>query len=91
MWFIPGMAMGPINALVWLAEIVQDQVDQEHENRSHSARRLLHDIESARLTGEISDDEARRREPEILARITGLPTAGEAARQTANNEVIEHG
>lgn len=86
MWFIPNVAMGPINALVWLAEIVQDQVEQVQENQSHSARLLLEEIETARLAGEISDEEARRREPEIIAQITGLPTAGEAAQQTANNE-----
>ncbi|WP_415646331.1 gas vesicle protein GvpG [Stackebrandtia soli] len=76
--------MMPVKGLVWLAEIVRDQVDQEHENQSHSARRLLDEIEAARAAGEISDEEARRREPEILAQITGLPTAGEAARHTSN-------
>jgi hypothetical protein len=86
-WFIPKLVMAPVNGVVWLGELIRDQVDQEFENQSHSARRQLEEIESARLSGEISEAEALRREPEIIARITGLPTAGEAARSTSKATV----
>lgn len=80
---LPGLPLGPIRGLIWLSELIREQVEQERENQSQTARQQLELVEAARKTGEISDSEARHLESELLERILESPTAGEVAQQSA--------
>lgn len=71
----------PITGLIQLGEIIQEQVEQEQYDPA-SVRRQLEDIEEARVSGEVSDQELVRAEAEAVGRLVQPTRAG----NTQNSE-----
>jgi len=68
-----GLPLMPLRGLIRLAELIQEQV--ELETRSPAAvRRHLDEVEEARASGQISDEEADRQVEEILGQMIDQPS-----------------
>jgi hypothetical protein len=59
------LPLAPVRGVVRLAEVIQQQVDQELHNPART-RRQLEDLEEARERGEISADEEKQGQKQIL-------------------------
>ncbi|GHE42889.1 hypothetical protein GCM10017673_51430 [Streptosporangium violaceochromogenes] len=67
-----GWPLTPIKGLIRLAEIIQEQA--ETETRSPMAiRRRLEEVEEARLSGEISEEDAALEVERILGQVIARP------------------
>ncbi|MEV7010287.1 gas vesicle protein GvpG [Streptosporangium sp. NPDC051022] len=67
-----GLPFLPIRGLIRLAELIQEQV--EIETRSPAAvRRQLEELEEAKLSGEITEEEEAEAVSRILERMTARP------------------
>jgi Gas vesicle protein G len=60
----------PVQGLVRLGEIVQDEVERELHDPVR-VRRELEDVERARVRGEASDEDVERAEGEAVGRLVG--------------------
>jgi hypothetical protein len=58
----------PVRGLVRLAEVIQDQAEQELHSPA-SVRRQLEEIEEARAQGAVSDEEVARVQGQALGRL----------------------
>ena len=68
MGLFSGIAMlplAPVRGVIWLGEVIQRQVDQEMHNPART-RRQLEELEEARERGEISADEEKQVQKQIL-------------------------
>ncbi|MGW6331700.1 gas vesicle protein GvpG [Nocardia rhamnosiphila] len=74
------LPLAPVRGVIWLGEVIQEQVDQQWRSPA-AVRRDIEEIEEAAAAGDISDDERDRALREVLSRIRrpggGLPPAGE--------------
>ncbi|WP_430332772.1 gas vesicle protein GvpG [Rhodococcus sp. ACT016] len=70
-----GLPLAPVRGVVWIAEIVRRQVDEELYSPA-AFRRRLENIEEARASGQISDEEAAAAEEQVVAMMTGRGTSG---------------
>ena len=68
----------PVHAIVRLAQTIQDEAERQLADPA-TIRRELEQIEQARASGEVSDEEAAELEKEALARFTRLRRGGTAA------------
>jgi hypothetical protein len=68
----------PVQAVVRLAEIIQDEAERTLADPA-TIRHELEQVEQARAAGEVSDEEAAELEKEALARFTRLRRGGTAA------------
>jgi cytochrome c-type biogenesis protein CcmH/NrfG len=59
------LPLAPVRGVVRLAEVIQQQVDQELHNPART-RRQLEELEEARERGEISADEEKQVQKQIL-------------------------
>jgi Gas vesicle protein G len=59
------LPLAPVRGVVRLAELIQEQVEQELHNPANT-RRQLEELEEARERGEISADEEKRAQEQIL-------------------------
>jgi Gas vesicle protein G len=67
-----GLPLMPLRGLIRLAELIQEQV--ELETRSPAAvRRHLDEVEEARASGQISDEEAEQQVEQILGQMIDQP------------------
>ncbi|SNT03231.1 Gas vesicle protein G [Streptosporangium subroseum] len=67
-----GLPLMPLRGLIRLAELIQEQV--ELETRSPAAvRRHLDEVEEARASGQITDEEADQRVEQILGQMIDQP------------------
>ncbi|RVW09158.1 gas vesicle protein G [Prescottella agglutinans] len=70
-----GLPLAPVRGVVWLGDIVRRQVEEELYSPA-ALRRQLDDIDNARASGQISEEEAARAEEQVVARMTGRETSG---------------
>lgn len=68
----------PIQALVRLAETIQDEAERTYYDPA-TIRRELAEIERARAAGEISEQDAAQLQNEVVARLTRIRVSGAAA------------
>ena len=68
----------PIQALVRLAETIQDEAERTYYDPA-TIRRELAEIERARAAGEISEQDAAQLQNEVVARLTQVLVSGAAA------------
>lgn len=68
----------PIQALVRLAETIQDEAERTYYDPA-TIRRELAEIERARADGEISDEDAAQLQNEVVARLTQVQVSRAAA------------
>ena len=59
------LPLAPVRGVVWLGEVIQRQAEQEMRNPAKT-RRQLEELEEARERGEISVDEEKRVQQQIL-------------------------
>ncbi|MGE5695466.1 MAG: gas vesicle protein GvpG [Candidatus Sericytochromatia bacterium] len=59
------MPLAPVRGVVWLGEVIQRQVEQEMHNPANT-RRQLEELEEARERGEITSEEEKTAQQEIL-------------------------
>lgn len=64
-----GLPLAPVRGVVAIGKVVQRQVDAELTDPA-SIRRRLEALEEERASGEISEDEAARREESITGALT---------------------
>jgi Gas vesicle protein G len=76
---IAKLPLAPVFGVISLAEVIQRQVEQELHNPAN-ARRELEAIEEAREQGEISPEEERNAQKEILE--TRVAPAQKKTRRT---------
>ncbi|MBC2638149.1 MULTISPECIES: gas vesicle protein GvpG [unclassified Rhodococcus (in: high G+C Gram-positive bacteria)] len=76
--FIATLPLAPVRGVISLAELIQQQVEEELHNPA-SARRALEELEDARAAGEITAEEEEQAQQAILDRMTGTgpPTSPE--------------
>jgi len=59
------LPLAPVRGVIRLAEVIQEQVERELRNPAHT-RRKLEELEEARDRGDISAEEERQQQKEIL-------------------------
>ncbi|TSD49020.1 gas vesicle protein G [Rhodococcus sp. KBS0724] len=73
---VVGLPLAPVRGVLWIADIVRQQVEEEMYSPT-AIRSQLEEIEEKRAAQEISDEEAKNAEAEILDRVTGRGTSAE--------------
>lgn len=68
----------PVQAIVRLAGIIEDEAERIYYDPA-TIRRELAQIEQARASGDISDEEAAQLQNEVVARLTQVRVSGAAA------------
>ncbi|MFE4498464.1 gas vesicle protein GvpG [Rhodococcus sp. NPDC056743] len=63
--FIVTLPLAPVRGVISLAELIQQQVEDELHNPA-SARRALEELEEARAAGEITEQEEQQAQQVIL-------------------------
>ena len=59
------LPLAPVRGVAWVAEVLAEEADRELA-QSQSPERALADLEAARATGEITDEEFAEREAELI-------------------------
>ncbi|MCW2902350.1 MAG: gas vesicle protein [Streptosporangiaceae bacterium] len=69
------LPLAPVRGVVWLAEQIRDQAEQQMYDPA-AVRRQLAEVDRARAAGELSDDEAAELEDELLSRLMTARSTG---------------
>ena len=65
---ILGLPLAPLRGTVWIAEQIRQQAEEELYDPA-TIRSQLEEVDLARQSGELSDDEATRLEDELVERL----------------------
>lgn len=69
-----GLPLAPIRGTIWVADQVLQEAERQYYDPA-AIRRSLEEIEQARQRGDLSEDEARAQEEELIERLLhGPPT-----------------
>lgn len=60
--------LAPVRGVVWVAEQVQEQAEEQYYDPA-AIRRQLMEVDEARAAGELSEEEAAEMEDALLARL----------------------
>ena len=63
-----GLPLAPVRGVVWLAEQIRDQAEEQYYDPAR-VRAELEQIDEARRSGELPEDECVERENELLRRL----------------------
>ncbi|MET9030183.1 gas vesicle protein GvpG [Nocardia sp. NPDC004168] len=64
------LPVAPVRGVIWLGELIQDQVDQKMRDPA-VMRRELEEIDAAAAAGQLSEEERRQAQQAVLDRMTG--------------------
>jgi hypothetical protein len=64
------LPVAPLRFTVWVAEKVAEEADQQH-NSPQAHMRQLREIDNARASGELDDEQAAELEAQVIARASG--------------------
>ncbi|MBF6194821.1 gas vesicle protein GvpG [Nocardia implantans] len=67
---ILSLPLAPVRGVIWLGELIQDQVDQKMHDPA-LMRRELEEIDAAAAAGRLSEEERRQAQQAVLDRMTG--------------------
>ncbi|MFI2279310.1 gas vesicle protein GvpG [Nocardia beijingensis] len=67
---ILSLPLAPVRGVIWLGELIQDQVDQKMHDPA-LMRRELEEIDAAAAAGQLSEEERRQAQQAVLDRMTG--------------------
>lgn len=67
---ILSLPLAPVRGVIWLGELIQDQVDQKMHDPA-IMRRELEEIDAAAAAGQLSEEERRQAQQAVLDRMTG--------------------
>jgi hypothetical protein len=59
------LPLAPVRGVMWVAEVVAEEAEQELE-ALESPERALAELEAARLSGEVSDEEFAARQADLI-------------------------
>ncbi len=62
------LPLAPVRGVVWIAEVIRDQAEQQLYDPA-VIRRQLAEVQEAHDQGELSDEEAAELEDELLSRL----------------------
>jgi hypothetical protein len=65
---LTGLPLAPVRGVVWLAEQIRDQAEEQYYDPVR-IRAELDRVDEARRTGELSEEEAAELENELLQRL----------------------
>ena len=71
-FLIDDILLAPIKGIVWIAEKVRDMALEELEETPEKLQRELLDLQMALETEQITDEEYKKREEDILTRMEAL-------------------
>jgi hypothetical protein len=80
------LPLAPVRGTAWVAEQLAEEAERELYDENRIKRELLQ-LELDEEEGRVSDEERRRRESDLLARLR----AARERNEPADSEVIEHG
>lgn len=63
-----GLPLVPVRGVVWLAEQIRDQAEEQYYDPAR-IRAQLEQVDEARRTGELTEEEAAAAEEELLQRL----------------------
>lgn len=67
---ILGLPLAPVRGVLWIGEVIRQQVEEEMFSPA-AMRRDLEAVEEALRSGQMSEEEAERAEDAIIKRMTG--------------------
>ncbi|WP_063052233.1 gas vesicle protein GvpG [Nocardia arthritidis] len=67
---ILSLPIAPVRGVIWLGEVIQDQVDQKMHDPA-TMRRQLEEIDAAAAAGQLSEEERKQAQQAVLDRMTG--------------------
>ncbi|MGW4330644.1 gas vesicle protein GvpG [Nocardia sp. CY41] len=67
---ILSLPVAPVRGVLWLGEVIQDQVEQKMRDPA-VMRRELEAIDEAAAAGQLSEEERRQAQQAVLDRMTG--------------------
>ncbi|WP_174185234.1 gas vesicle protein GvpG [Nocardia barduliensis] len=67
------LPVAPVRGVIWLGELIQDQVEQKMHDPA-TMRRELEEIEAAAAAGQLSEEERKQAQQAVLDRMTGRRT-----------------
>ncbi|MGK8489889.1 gas vesicle protein GvpG [Nocardia asiatica] len=67
------LPVAPVRGVIWLGEVIQDQVEQKMHDPANM-RRELEEIDAAAAAGQLSEEERKQAQQAVLDRMTGRRT-----------------
>lgn len=67
---ILSIPVAPVRGVIWLGEVIQDQVEQKMHDPA-TMRRQLEEIDAAAAAGQLSEEERKQAQQAVLDRMTG--------------------
>ncbi|MGY1942661.1 gas vesicle protein GvpG [Nocardia asiatica] len=67
------LPIAPVRGVIWLGEVIQDQVEQQMHDPANM-RRELEEIDAAAAAGQLSEEERKQAQQAVLDRMTGPRT-----------------
>jgi Gas vesicle protein G len=67
----------PVTGVIRLAEIMRDEAERQYRDPA-AVRRELEDLDRARASGQMTDEELREAEQRVIGRVVRVPGAGGA-------------
>ncbi|MBF6471281.1 MULTISPECIES: gas vesicle protein GvpG [Nocardia] len=64
------LPVAPVRGVIWLGELIQDQVEQQLHDPA-TMRRELEEIDAAAAAGRLSEEERKQAQQAVLDRMTG--------------------
>jgi hypothetical protein len=78
MFLLDDLLLAPVNGVIWLAEKIKEAADHEFSDPGVLKQKLL-DLQMMLELNQISEDDFRRRESELLARLEETTKAKEGS------------
>ncbi|MEV4236613.1 MULTISPECIES: gas vesicle protein GvpG [unclassified Nocardia] len=72
---ILSLPLAPVRGVIWLGELIQDQVEQQLQSPA-AVRRELEEIDEAAAAGRLSEEERKQAQQAVLDRT--LPSSDDA-------------
>jgi Gas vesicle protein G len=69
------LPFAPVRGVVWVIELVRDEAERRYYDPA-AIRRQLDQVDQARRSGELSEDECAAIEDDLLARLMHRPGTG---------------
>ncbi|MDE1670363.1 gas vesicle protein GvpG [Nocardia gipuzkoensis] len=67
---ILALPVAPVRGVIWLGELIQDQVEQQLHDPA-TMRRELEEIDAAAAADQLSEEERKQAQQAVLDRMTG--------------------
>jgi len=79
MLLLDDLLLAPVNGVIWLAEKIKEAADHEFSDPGVLKQKLL-DLQMMLELNQISEDDFRRRESELLTRLEEISKTKEGSR-----------